>query len=166
VLDLFSRRLVGWAMTPSIPATLVCDALRMAIQARRPPAGLIVLSDRSSQYASDHYQAMLAEHGFVCSMSRKGNCWDNAGAERFILNRKMERVWQRNYANHGEAKLDWPITSPASTTVSAYTPYWAICRPASTNAQSRRKNLSWCPKLLDHYRLLTAVRGARLEHTS
>ena len=106
VLDLFSRRVVGWAMAPIMPAALVCDALRMAIQARRPAAGLIVHSDRGSQYASDQYQALLAEHGFVCSMSRKGNCWDNAVAERFFLNLKMERVWQRNYANHAEARLD------------------------------------------------------------
>jgi len=84
----------------------VCDALRMAIQARRPAAGLIVHSDRGSQYASDQYQALLSEHGVVCSMSRKGNCWNNAVAERFFLNLKMERVWQRNYANHAEAKLD------------------------------------------------------------
>jgi putative transposase len=76
VLDLFSRRVVGWAMAPSMPASLVCDALRMAMQARRPAAGLVVHSDRGSQYASAQYQAMLTEHGFVCSMSRKGNCWD------------------------------------------------------------------------------------------
>lgn len=106
VLDLFSRRVVGWAMAPSMPATLVCDALRMAIQARRPVEGLIVHSDRGSQYASEQYQTLLSAHGFVCSMSRKGNCWDNAVAERFFLNLKMERVWQRNYANHAEAKLD------------------------------------------------------------
>ena len=78
----------------------------MAIQARRPAAGLVVHSDRGSQYASDQYQALLTEHGFVCSMSRKGNCWDKAIAERFFLNLKMERVWQRNYANQAEAKLD------------------------------------------------------------
>lgn len=106
VLDLFSRRVVGWAMAPSMPATLVCDALCMAIQARRPVEGLIVHSDRGSQYASEQYQTLLSAHGFVCSMSRKGNCWDNAVAERFFLNLKMERVWQRNYANHAEAKLD------------------------------------------------------------
>ncbi len=106
VLDLFSRKVVGWAMAPSMPSTLVCDALRMAIQQRRPAAGLIVHSDRGSQYASDRYQALLAEHGFVCRMSRKGSCWDNAVAERFLLNLKMERVWQRNYANHAEARLD------------------------------------------------------------
>ncbi len=106
VLDLFSRKVVGWAMAPSMPASLVCDALRMAIQQRQPGEGLVVHSDRGSQYASAQYQALLAQHGFVCSMSRKGNCWDNAVAERFFLNLKMERVWQREYANHAEAKID------------------------------------------------------------
>ena len=106
VLDLFARKVVGWAMAPNMPAELVCDALNMAIQQRQPPPGLIVHSDRGSQYASELYQNLLNEHGFVCSMSRKGNCWDNAVAERFFLNLKMERVWQRQYANHAEAKTD------------------------------------------------------------
>ena len=99
VLDLFSRKIVGWAMAPKMPAELACAALRMAIQQRQPAPGLIVHSDRGSQYASDLYQALLDQHGFVCSMSRKGNCWDNAVAERFFLNLKMERVWQRDDAN-------------------------------------------------------------------
>jgi len=60
----------------------------------------------SAQYASAQYQAVLASHGFICSMSRKGNCWDNAVAERFFLNLKMEQVWQREYANHTEAEID------------------------------------------------------------
>jgi transposase InsO family protein len=106
VLDLYSRKVVGWAMAPSMPAELVCAALQMAIQARQPAAGLLVHSDRGSQYASDLYQALLTKHGFICSMSRKGNCWDNAVAERFFLNLKMERVWQRSYANQSEAKTD------------------------------------------------------------
>lgn len=106
VLDLYARRVVGWAMAPSMPAKLVCDALEMAIQQRRPAEGLIVHSDRGSQYASEMYQNLLEEHGFVCSMSRKGNCWDNAIAERFFLNLKMERVWQRQDANQTEAKND------------------------------------------------------------
>lgn len=106
VLDLYARKVVGWAMAPSMPAKLVCDALRMAIQQRQPAPGLIVHSDRGSQYASELYQDLLRQHGFVCSMSRKGNCWDNAVAERFFLNLKMERVWQRQYANHAEAKAD------------------------------------------------------------
>lgn len=106
VLDLYSRKVVGWAMAPSMPAELVCSALRMAILQRRPAPGLIVHSDRGSHYASVRYQNLLAEHGFICSMSRKGNCWDNAVAERFFLNLKMERVWQRTYANQAEAKVD------------------------------------------------------------
>jgi putative transposase len=106
VLDLYARKVVGWAMAPSMPAQLVCDALNMAIQQRQPAAGLVVHSDRGSQYASALYQDLLTEHGFICSMSRKGNCWDNAVAERFFLNLKMERVWQRQYANHAEAKAD------------------------------------------------------------
>jgi len=106
VIDLFSRKVVGWAMAPNMPASLVCEALRMAIQQRRPAVGLVVHSDRGSQYASAQYQALLTGHGFVCSMSRKGNCWDNAVAERFFLNLKMERVWQREYANQAEAKVD------------------------------------------------------------
>lgn len=106
VLDLYARKVVGWAMAPNMPAKLVCDALNMAIQQRRPAPGLIVHSDRGSQYASELYQDLLAKHGFICSMSRKGNCWDNAVAERFFLNLKMERVWQRQYANHAEARTD------------------------------------------------------------
>lgn len=106
VLDLFARKVVGWAMAPDMPADLVCAALKMAIQQRRPVPGLIVHSDRGSQYASEQYQDLLDERGFVCSMSRKGNCWDNAVAERFFLNLKMERVWQRQYANHAEARKD------------------------------------------------------------
>lgn len=106
VLDLYSRKVVGWAMAPTMPAELVCKALRQAIMHRRPAAGLIVHSDRGSQYASQRYQDLLTQNGFICSMSRKGNCWDNAVAERFFLNLKMERVWRRNYANQAEAKAD------------------------------------------------------------
>ncbi|EIM00476.1 transposase [Rhodanobacter thiooxydans LCS2] len=106
VIDLFSRKIVGWAMAPSMPAELVCAALQMAIAARQPQPGLLMHSDRGSQYASEAHRSLLAEHGLVASMSRKGNCWDNAVMERFFLNLKMERVWQRNYANHAEAVND------------------------------------------------------------
>lgn len=106
VMDLYSRKIIGWAMAPTMPAELVCRALRMAINARKPAAGLIMHSDRGSQYASGEYQALLLQHGLVCSMSRKGNCWDNAPMERFFLNLKMERVWRRDYANQGEAEKD------------------------------------------------------------
>jgi putative transposase len=106
VLDLFSRKVVGWTMAPSMPAELVCAALSMAIASRQPLPGLLVHSDRGSQYASQAHTDLLARHGLTCSMSRKGNCWDNAVMERFFLNLKMERVWQRDYANHAEAQAD------------------------------------------------------------
>jgi transposase InsO family protein len=76
VLDLHSRKIVGWAMAPEMPAALVCAALQMALAQRNPCAGLIVHSDRGTQYASSAHQALLTKHGVVSSMSRKGNCWD------------------------------------------------------------------------------------------
>jgi putative transposase len=106
VLDLHSRKIVGWAMAPEMPATLVCTALQMAIVQRNPAAGLVVHSDRGTQYASAQHQGLLKKYGLVGSMSRKGNCWDNAVMERFFLNLKMERVWQKDYANHSEAMTD------------------------------------------------------------
>ena len=106
VLDLHSRKIVGWAMAPEMPAALVCAALQMAVAQRNPAPGLIVHSDRGTQYASAEHQALLKKHGLVGSMSRKGNCWDNAVMERFFLNLKMERVWQKDYANHTEAIND------------------------------------------------------------
>jgi transposase InsO family protein len=106
VLDLHSRKIVGWAVANAMPAALVCAALQMAIIQRNPAPGLIVHSDRGTQYASSEYQTLLAKHGLVGSMSRKGNCWDNAVMERFFLNLKMERVWHKDYANHAEATND------------------------------------------------------------
>ena len=76
VLDLYSRKVVGWAMAPTMHAELVCAALQLAIAQRQPTPGLIVHSDRGSQYESALHQALLARHGLVGSMSRKGNCWD------------------------------------------------------------------------------------------
>ena len=81
-LDLHSRKIVGWAMATAMPAALVCAALQMAIVQRNPAPGLIVHSDRGTQYASAEHQARLGRHGLVGSMSRKGNCWDNAVMER------------------------------------------------------------------------------------
>jgi transposase InsO family protein len=76
ILDLFSRRIVGWAMEQTIDRTLVVSALDMAIGSRKPASNLLCHSDRGSQYASDDYQQRLKEAGIICSMSRKGNCWD------------------------------------------------------------------------------------------
>jgi len=118
VLDLYARKVVGWAMALSMPAKLVCDALNMATQQRQPSPGLIVHSDRGSQYASELYQEILTEHGFVCSMSRKGNCWDNAVAERFFLNAKWNVYGSVNMQTMLRPRWTLPITSSASTTAS------------------------------------------------
>jgi len=106
ILDLYSRKVVGWALERQMPASLVCAALRMALAQRQPAPGLLLHSDQGCQYTSDAWQKLLADHGIRASMSRRGNCWDNAVVERFFLNLKMERVWQRRYANHGEARRD------------------------------------------------------------
>ena len=106
VMDLFSRKIVGWAMAPHMRAELVCSAMQLAITQRQPEPGLIAHSDQGSQYAGATYQGLLERHGMRCSMSARGNCWDNAVMERFFLNLKMERTWRRDYANHNEAIKD------------------------------------------------------------
>ena len=105
VLDLFSRKVVGWAMAPSMPAQLVCEALSMAITSRRPKPGLLVHSDRGSQYASELHMGLLHSHGLVSSMSRKGNCWDNAVAESFFGTLKSEMVHRTIFETRDQAQL-------------------------------------------------------------
>ncbi len=106
VLDLYSRRIVGWAMSDSLQRQLVIDALQMAITARRPAPGVLHHSDRGSQYASRDYQALLTRTQMVSSMSRKGNCYDNAMVESFFGTFKTELVYQRHYATRAEARAD------------------------------------------------------------
>lgn len=104
VLDLFSRRIVGWAMGTTLERSLVLSALSMAIQSRHPQAGLLCHSDRGSQYASGDYQTALSEAGIVCSMSRKGNCWDNAPTESFFSSLKRECVYRHRFATRAQAR--------------------------------------------------------------
>jgi putative transposase len=104
VLDLFSRRVVGWAMSARMTADLVVDALAMARGRRKTAPGLMVHSDRGSQYASAEYQQFLATHGWVCSMSRKANCWDNAPAESFFHTLKTELVYHRRFETREQAQ--------------------------------------------------------------
>ncbi len=104
ILDLFSRRVVGLAMSERIDRALVIEALRVAIGRRMPDAGLVHHSDRGSQYASGDYQKALDELGVVCSMSRKGNCWDNAVAESFFATLKTECIYSRRFATRAEAR--------------------------------------------------------------
>jgi putative transposase len=91
VEDLFSRRIVGWSMDATMTSRLVVDALHLALGRRRPKAGLLAHSDRGSQYASQHYQGLLREHGIACSMSGVAQCWDNAPVESFFASLKRER---------------------------------------------------------------------------
>jgi putative transposase len=104
VLDLFSRRVVGWAMSPLLDAPLVIAALRMALSQRRPTKSLIIHSDRGSQFASVAYRRLLAQHGLVPSMARKGNCYDNAFIESFWSSLKYELVYHRRFATLAEAR--------------------------------------------------------------
>jgi len=106
VLDLYSRRIVGWAMSDSLHRQLVIEALQMALTTRQPAPGLLHHSDRGSQYASDDYQALLTKAEMVDSMSRKGNCYDNAPVESFFGTLKTELVFHRQYATWAEARLD------------------------------------------------------------
>jgi transposase InsO family protein len=106
IIDLFSRAVVGWALDATLSTSLPLAALDMALRRRRPEGDLLHHSDRGCQYTSAEYRSALAERGVTVSMSRKGNCWDNAVMERFFLNLKMERVWQRDYANAAEAIRD------------------------------------------------------------
>jgi putative transposase len=106
VMDLYSRRIIGWSMSERIDSRLVTDALRMAIEQRKPDAGLIHHSDRGVQYACEDFQEMLKANGIVCSMSRKGDCWDNACMESFFGSFKMEWMRGKRYSDFEEAKKD------------------------------------------------------------
>jgi transposase InsO family protein len=103
VLDLFSRRIVGWATSRRIDHELVLKALRMAIQQRRPAPGLVHHSDRGLQYTCSEHRAQLAAHGILASMSRKGDCWDNAVAESFFSTLKIELVHRSDFLTHAVA---------------------------------------------------------------
>jgi len=104
VLDLASRRVVGWDMRDTLDGAGARAALQMAIAQRRPPTGLIHHSDRGSQYACGAYQAILARHGMRASMSRKGDCWDNAVAESFFATLEQELIMRRHWATRPEAR--------------------------------------------------------------
>ncbi|WP_157699474.1 IS3 family transposase [Pseudorhodoplanes sinuspersici] len=106
VIDLFSRRVVGWSMSAGMTAQLVADALLMAVWRRGKPDALMHHSDRGSQYASDQFQRLMADSGITCSMSRSGNVWDNAAMESFFSSLKTERIARRNYRTRNEAKAD------------------------------------------------------------
>jgi putative transposase len=106
VVDLFSRRVVGWSMSAAMTSQFVTDALMMAIWRRGKPQALLHHSDRGSQYTSEQFQRLMADQGITCSMSRSGNCWDNAAMESFFSSLKTERTARKTYRTRDEARAD------------------------------------------------------------
>ena len=106
ILDLYSRKLIGWAMSKRINQRLVCDALSMAFKHRQLPEGVLIHSDRGSQYCSKSYQKLIKNQQCICSMSRKANCWDNAVAESFFKTLKAELIYQNHYKTREQAQGD------------------------------------------------------------
>jgi len=106
VIDLYSRRVVGWSMSAGMTAQLVTDALVMAIWRRGKPEALLHHSDQGSQYSSEQFQRLMADHGVTCSMSRSGNVWDNAAMESFFSSLKAERVARKVYRTRDQARAD------------------------------------------------------------
>ncbi len=106
VIDLFSRRVVGWSMSATMTAQLVTDALVMALWRRGKPETGLHHSDRGSQYTSEPFQRLLADHGVTCSMSRAGNVWDNAAMESFFSSLKTERTAAKTYRTRAQARAD------------------------------------------------------------
>ncbi|PCJ19463.1 MAG: IS3 family transposase [SAR86 cluster bacterium] len=104
VLDLYSRKIVGWSMSDRLLSELAQKALQSAIDARRPAAGLIVHSDRGKEYYAGEYQQLLKKYSFVCSMSRRGDCWDNAVMESFFHSMKVEEIHHHDFKTRAEAR--------------------------------------------------------------
>jgi len=106
VIDLFSRRVVGWSMSATMTAQLVADAMMMAIWRRGKPDALLHHSDQGSQYTSEQFQRLMQDNGVPCSMSRSGTCWDNAAMESFFSSLKTERVRKKVYRSRDQARAD------------------------------------------------------------
>jgi putative transposase len=104
VMDLYSRMVVGWSMSERMTSQLVIDALQMAIWRRKKPQGVIIHSDRGSQYCSHDYQKLLAENGFICSMSKRGDCFDNASMESWNHSFKVEAIHGEKFSTRADAK--------------------------------------------------------------
>ena len=106
VIDLFSRRVLGWSMSDTMTAQLVTDALVMAIWRRGKPDALLHHSDQGSQYTSEQFQRLMADNGVTCSMNRSGNVWDNAAMESFFSSLKTERIARKTYRTRNQARAD------------------------------------------------------------
>ena len=150
VLDLFSRRVVGWSMQASMDRSPVVNALQSALCQRHPQAGLLHHSDRGSQYASGDFQAVLSQQGIACSMSRRGNCWDNAPVESFFGTLKQELVHRCRFATREAARRE----------VFEYIEVWY-------NRQRRHSSLGYVsPAEFERRALVEATRAGDLSSTS
>lgn len=142
ILDLYSRKVVGWSMSSRMNSQMVCDALTMAIWNRKPSKGLICHSDRGSQYASKKYRKLLAANEFLGSMSRKGDCWDNSVVESFFGSLKQERVHWENYQTRYEAQqdiLDYIVMFYNSTRLHSTLDY---CSPVDFERQQEKLKIA------------------------
>lgn len=143
VMDLYSRRIVGWPMKANMTSQLVTDALMMALHRRGRPRKVLHHSDQGSQYTSEQFQALLADSGIVCSMSKRGDCWDNAAMESFFSTLKTERLSRRIHRSRDECRAEVFDTSNGSTTCGASTQRWDTSAPCSLKQQLvRLDNLS------------------------
>jgi transposase InsO family protein len=140
VIDLFSRRVIGWAIADHMRTELVLDALKMAFDARRPGEGLVHHSDRGSQYASQAYRDALREEGSICSMSRKGDCWDNAVVESFFGTLKQELIH----------RYSWPTKQSAIEAIGEYIERFY-------NTRRRHSSLGYVSPL--EYEMVSALRA-------
>jgi len=153
VLDLFSREVIGWSMSRRIDSNLVQEALKMAVLIRRPSSGLIFHSDRGSQYCSHNFRAMLNRYNIVSSMSRKGDCWDNAVCESFFSTLKKECVFHQHYRTCDEAKsdiIDYIEMFYNSKRLHSYLGYLS---PREFERRNKKEKccLKNCTFLLDHF---------------
>jgi len=147
VLDLYSRRVIGWSMRDTLDRSLPLAARESALSQRNPEAGLICHSDRGSQYASGDYQTLLTEAGAVCSMSRKGNCYDNAKGncydnapvESFFASLKRELIHRQTFATRMMLGVPCSNGSRSATTASAAIRVWDTSAPISSNSNTHRK---------------------------
>jgi len=147
VIDLFSRAVVGWSMSRWLKAELVINALQMALDHRQPRPGLIMHTDRGSQYVADHYLELLHHHGIVPSMSRKGNCWDNAVAESFFHTLKTECVYLETFETRDQAQdtifdyrpRSWDRPPLMSGVIGSYGQSIRIIRPSINQAFARNR---------------------------
>ena len=144
VMDLASRRVVGWSMSERITADLVCQAPKSAYWQRKPAAGLIMHSDRGSQYASASHRQLIKDYRMIQSMSRRANCWDNSAMESFFKTLKVERIHLCRHDTRALAKLDTTssIGSKGSTITDAYT------RRSDTRRRSMLNPASWLHKVV------------------